>query len=209
MDEEMTEEYNNNPNEEILQKISDEKFSEVIKKAAQSDREALVELCALVVKSVLFRISYFIDNRADAERIGQEVLLRMCSEITRFSSPKAFRLWLSSIIVNEINTHFAKISKSQPILEIDSIANTQEDKTPQSCAEEEETPTTISSILKSLPLKQKMAILLHYYDDLSITEIAKIMGITKQSVLGYIHMTHKKLKQELENTKPLSENKSH
>ena len=179
-------------------------FESLVKKAASGDKKALCELCEEIARGVLFQMTYILGDKINAEDISQEVLIRVCENIQGLRNPKAFKGWLARIIVNEKNRYLAKHLKQGPVLniedQIDGQIEEQEDNAfvPHRYVEDEEMSEAVMKIIASLPMRQREAIILHYYNDLSITEVAKAMGITTQSVSINIKLAREKLKKMFE-----------
>ncbi|MEM1327024.1 MAG: RNA polymerase sigma factor [Bacteroidota bacterium] len=53
----------------------------------------------------------------------------------------------------------------------------------------------VERLLNELPTRQREAVYLRYYDELSTAEIARVMGISKQGVLNMLYKAIKKLRQ--------------
>ena len=173
-------------------------------KAINGDREALVSLCQSIAKGVLFRISCKLQNHTDAEDAAQEVLIRVCANIHSLKDPQAFGGWLNRIIINEINRNLAKNSKQNVVVSIDDYLDSfdkeevDEEFLPHESTIKGEDRKAIMEIVKKLPERQFEAVMLHYYDCMSITEAARAMNVTKQSVARYLTLARDKIKNEIQ-----------
>ena len=183
-------------------------FESLVREAVHGGREALCELCEEIAKKVLFLTTHLSGNPTDAEDISQVILIRVCEKITSLREPKAFNAWLAKIISNETNRYLRNSSKLGVLLNIDdyhdSSIEENDEFLPHVYVENEESRAAVVSVLSSLSERQKEAIMLHYYDGLSITEAAKVMNITKQSVSEYLAVSREKLRRELVKTGYLS-----
>jgi len=176
-------------------------FIQLVEKASRGDSEAISALCAEIAKDVLFRTTHILINPSDAEDVAQEILLRVCKSIQQLKNPEAFRKWLSNIVVNEARRQMMQNAKHCNILylneELESAPEENEDFLPDVYTENEEDRRTVIEALDSLPLRQREAIILHYYDGLSVTETAEVMGIPQPSVSLYLKHARNKIKAEL------------
>jgi len=177
-------------------------FEKLVERATRGDKKALCDLCEEIAKGVLFKMTCILGNQANVEDVSQEVLIRVCESIRNLRSPKAFRMWLSRIIVNEKNRYLAKTARRGVALNIDDyLENILEDNDvflPQECVENEELRKTVMDIVAGLPMRQREAVMLHYYDGLSVTEVAEVMDITTQSVSKNLALAREKLRRELQ-----------
>ena len=141
-------------------------------------------------------------NEMDAEDVTQEVLLSVCKNIGALREPKAFGKWLSSIITHEAN-RYAKIKNNKGfMLDIDeyteSVLEKNIDFLPEENIDNQELRAFMMDIISGLPTRQRQAIMLFYYDELSVTEVAETMGITHQNASKYLALGHEKIKIELQ-----------
>jgi len=174
----------------------------LVRKAVRGEKAALSELCEQIAKSVLFRTTHILGNPTDGEDLAQEVLIRVCERIRDLREPKAFKVWLGKIISNESNRYLAKNAKVGAASNIDdyleTIVEEREYFIPQDCVENAESRNAVMDMISSLSMRQREAVMLHYYDCLSVTEVAEAMNVTKQSVSEYLAVSREKLKRELE-----------
>ena len=181
-------------------------IEKLVEKAIQGDKEALSELCKETARGILFRVTKIMGRNDGTEDISQEVLLRVCKGIKNLKDPKTFHGWLAKIIVNEKNRYLSKqIGRGETMNideYVDSIEEQRADFLPGVWAEKEETRDVISSVVSTLPMRQREAVVLHYYDNLSVSETAEAMGIAVPTVSQYLTLAREKLKTTLE-THPL------
>ena len=177
----------------------------LVEKAVAGDGDALRDLCEEMGKGILFRINHILGksvNPMDAEDISQEVFLRICESITTLREPKYFRKWLNSIITNETNQFLRRKLKRGTMLDINDYYEDIEDENtdfiPEEYVNDSELRKVMIGIISTLPKRQRQAILFHYYDDLSVTEVAEAMKITQQGASSYIAIAIEKIKNELE-----------
>ena len=182
------------------------KIEELAARARRGDRDSLMELCRSIARNVLFRVSCKLRTRADAEDVAQEVLIRICSNIRELKDPKAFGAWYNRIIINETNRYLLKNSKHGVVVSIDdylegykdTVADEDEDFLPAECAILADDRRIILEIVSNLPERQHDAIMLHYFEGLSVIEVARAMNITKQSVIRHLDIARDKIKNEIQ-----------
>jgi len=190
------------------------KLEVLVSNAIKGDTESLHRLCESIAQSVLFRTKHILNNPMDAEDVSQNVLIRVCENIHTLRQPKAFKVWLGRIVTNEVRTHMTKSVSENVIVNIDdyvaSLVDESEELFPQYCVEVKEFRQDVMDVLSDLPARQREAMMLYYYDQLSVGEIAKIMDIPHQSVSRYLALARvecgKKLKRSsyIDKTKAMS-----
>jgi len=179
----------------------------IVQKAALGNNDALIQLCTSITKSVIFRINRVLHNASDAEDVAQEVLLRVCKNIRSLKNPSHFRVWLNKITMNETYRHLEKNSKQGSlygggVLDIDDyhevLDDVDEDFIPHDFAIRSDDCKRIMKIVQKLPQRQLQAVLLHYYDGLSVTETAIAMDVSKPTVSQYLSLAKEKIRNDLQ-----------
>jgi len=175
----------------------------LVESASKGDRNALNVLCDSIAKGVFYRVKYTMDDLRDAEDVAQNVLLRVCEKISDIREPRAFRVWLGRIILNETNMFWIKKSKQKSILNIDDYAEVfiEERDTflPAEYAENKEVRKTVLTAISKLPERQRQTVLFYYYDGLNVKDISESMGLVKQTVSTHLHRAREAIKKELDN----------
>jgi RNA polymerase sigma-70 factor (ECF subfamily) len=174
----------------------------LVERAMKGNSAALIELCAKITKSVFFHAMRLVGNQADAEDVMQEVCLRVCENVKTLRKPEAFRGWLSRITTNEAREQYRKNAKHGVVLNIDdyleSIMESNGDFLPEEYAQKEEYRQAIVEIIDSLPRRQREAVMLRYFGDLSVTEVAKEMQVGPPRITEYLALAREKLKLEMQ-----------
>lgn len=172
----------------------------LVTEAVHGEQGALEALCTAVAKGVLARVR-FLQSGDDAEDIAQEALVQMCAQIHTLKEPKAFRAWLNKIIASEVRYYCRRNTLRGQLIYLDEapqdIANEDEKYLPDEQALRKEEADIIMEIIETLPMRQREAVLWHYYDGMSITETAKLMGIAHQNVSQYLAQARRKVYKEL------------
>jgi len=132
---------------------------------------------------MLIRISYsYMKNLSDAEDITQDVFIKFLEKSPSFVNIEHEKAWLIRIAIN-LNKDKLKSSyfKNTAPLEGDFIDVTKEDN------------EIIEAVL-SLPLKYKSIVLLYYYEDYSISQVATILNLKESTVGSQLSRARKLLK---------------
>ena len=179
-----------------------EAFEQLVIQSREGDPEALMELCRTIAKGVLFRTKRRVQNRMDAEDVAQEVLIRICEKIHELREPKAFYGWLNKILINEANKTNMKTSKHNEELDsqvhIEVKSEEDESYLPQDYILNGERRKFVMKMIDELPEKQSEAVMLHYYDQLNITETAEVMGVSIARASQCLSLAREKIRKELD-----------
>jgi len=176
----------------------------LIRKAARGNRTALRELCESIARHVAFRVMRKIKSPADVEDVAQEVLLRVCEGIRNLKEPKAFGAWLNTIINNETNRYFTQNKKHGVVISMDEyldsiVMEDDDDFLAHDYVIKEEERKAVIAVIDTLPERQLEAVILYYYEGMSVTETAKAMGVTKQVISIHLARAKEKIRSVLHN----------
>ena len=187
----------------------DNRVSEkLIRKASRGNRAALKEICEYIARHVTFCVMRKLKSRSDVEDVVQEILLRVCEGIHTLRDPRAFGGWLNTIINNETCRFLSKNKKHGVVISMDEyldsiVVDDEDDYFSEDYVMKEEERRAVITIIDTLPERQLEAVMLYYYEGMSVTETAKSMGISKQVVS--IHLARAKEKIRKVYTKGASE----
>lgn len=135
----------------------------------------------------------------DAEEAVQDAFSKLWVHAARFDPGKAaFSTWFYRILSNAcLNMARVKLPAFDPIGELaESLADnaTEHDNALAALQEAER----IRQAVASLPERQRMAVVLCYFEDMTNPEAAAIMGLHIKALEGLLARARKKLKQYLE-----------
>lgn len=162
-----------------------------------------VSAYSLIVKKYrtpLFRLGLkLIGNLSQVDDILQDTFIKAFKSLNKFEGRSSFKSWLYQIFMNTLRNslrgrHMISIDKLQIPTHFDSDKNIQK----RQIAE------LIENAIKTLPPKQKMAVSLRVYEDLSFDEISTIMNCPYDTAKANFRHGLLKLKTLLEGVEELS-----
>jgi RNA polymerase sigma-70 factor (ECF subfamily) len=139
----------------------------------RGEREAFDRLMERYQRDV-YRLCYrYVNDHHDANDMAQEVFLKAYRAIRGFRGESAFSTWLYRIAVN---TCLNFRSSRKP--EAEEVSDALPDRSPGALAEveREERSRLVRDAVKRLPEKQRATLILRVYHDLSLEEVARILG---------------------------------
>jgi len=170
--------------------------------ASRGDNSALYELCEKMAKSVLFRVRYMLGAETEPEEASRDVMLRVCENIKNLHEPKAFKAWLCCIAVNETRNYLVREKKTGVLVNfkdyIEENAESGQDAPLYEYTEGKTIHEAVMEMISHLPIRQREAVVLYYYDELSIAEAAWAMGVPQASVTAYLSAARQRVKREFE-----------
>jgi RNA polymerase sigma-70 factor, ECF subfamily len=161
-------------------------------------------------QSLVFRTCLgFVHNKEDADDLTQDVFIQAYQSLKNFKGEASFSTWLYRIAVNASLNKVRKSSKFNFLKRFDNLFGYRKEteKThpdmyaidPEEILVVAEQAEWVQKALDSLPEKQREAIVLSKYDDLSQKEIAKVMKITEGAVEALLQRAKTNLREELVN----------
>ena len=132
----------------------------------------------------------------DADDIFQEVFLKLVMREKPFESEEHRKAWLIRVTINCCNSHFVAPWRKN----IDSMEDVMLEQLPDEDEvfyRETDRPDVYAEVLK-LPEQMREVVLLFYYEDMSVREIAETIGTSEVNVKKRLSRARQKLKLELE-----------
>jgi RNA polymerase sigma-70 factor (ECF subfamily) len=160
---------------------------------ASIDVDALViDLFRQEAGSLVRLTRLFVDDRNAAEDLVQEAFIRLARSAHRIRDPEKAPAYLRSIVLNLARDHNRRglVSMRHHMPEDDQAAVEDE------IALRDDQQRVIDA-LRELPHRQRDCIVLRYYDDLGIDDIASTLGISRNSVKTHLGRGLDRLEREL------------
>lgn len=136
----------------------------------------------------LYRLAFgILHNREDAEDAVSESVLKAYEKIHTLRKPECFRAWMMQITANEAKRIYSKNKRNVPV-------ENMEDYMPPF---EDEHHELWDSVMR-LDITYREAIILYFYEQLSIREIGKILHIPEGTVKSRLSRGKQHLREHLE-----------
>ena len=138
--------------------------------AARAEPKGLAELYERNAPSAI-RLAYLITCDPElAQDITQEAFVRVAGRFRHLRAPEAFDTYLRRTVVNLCNSHFRHQRVVRAALEREANLAEQTVDDPDVGLRDE-----LRTALRQLPARQRTALVLHYYEDLSEEQLADTM----------------------------------
>lgn len=171
--------------------------AELIQLIQNGQKEAF-EVLFETYRMQAFRTAYFITgNRSTSEDVVQEAFVQCFLHIHTLKEPAKFRSWFYRILTRLAWKASDAEKKSAPTENIFETAeqSLQEDSIQSYLKKEEH--YTLWEAVNSLDQKQKTSVILYYYNDMTIHEIASAMGCLEGTVKSRLFFARQKLYKKL------------
>jgi RNA polymerase sigma-70 factor (ECF subfamily) len=144
------------------------------------------EVYALLVeeyKTPIFNLAYRVTGSyEDAGDLTQDTFIRAYTNLRKFDADRPFFTWLYTIALNVIRNHlrkkalFGRAGSESEFERLNGAGN------PETGLLKDERSKRLAACLKNLPIDQREAIILRYYQGISFNEIAEILGLSQSAV---------------------------
>ncbi len=141
--------------------------------------EELFAMCQQEHPRLVGMLGLYCGDHDIAEDLAQEALIRLCRDWRRVRKLHAPERWLHRVAINLAHSHYRRKAIERRALSLLGSRLSQESE-PQRDVETLE-------LLKNLPHRQKAALLLHYYLDMTVPEVAQVMEIPDGTAKTLIH----------------------
>lgn len=159
---------------------------DMVKLAINGDKNAFSEIIHQREKK-LYRIAFmYVKNEQGALDIVGEAVYKAFLNIRKLKNCEFFDTWLVRITINAAMDYLRKNKFTVPLDEViiaDPYSNV--------------SVVELYSLVDQLDPKQKTVVILKYFQDYKISEIAEIMDCTESSVKNYLHKALTKLRCDL------------
>lgn len=152
--------------------MTDNDFIEIVKRNSQR----------------LYVIAFsYLQSRDDAEDVIQNTFLKLWNSQTDFTSDEHIDRWLTRVCINDCKNVFVLPFRKHKSLE---------DEYDLSSFDEYFNIDLYNAIL-SLNKRERLVIMLFYYNDLPTKEISAVTGINESTIKSLLKRSREKLKQKL------------
>jgi len=158
----------------------------------------------------LFRLALSIlddgsqNGSADAQEITQDALLAALRSLDSYRGEARLSTWLFSITVNLCRNHIRARQRRERVRNLFERLTTPIEDAPSQPEEviiRKQTDYSLFSIVQSLNEKHRLPVILRYYHDCSVAEIAQILDIPEGTVHSRLNTARKKVRDCLESEK--------
>jgi RNA polymerase sigma-70 factor, ECF subfamily len=169
--------------------------------------EASIEMLVRLHQPEVNRLALSIlDDPAEAGEATQEALIAALAELDSFRGDAAFSTWLYTITLNVCRRRLRKrqvLARLKQALQAILRLQNETGKSVEERVVQDETEAVLWQALQSLDEKHRLPVILRYYLDLPVAEIARILGIRAGTVHSRLFTARERLRTAM--TAPASE----
>lgn len=185
--------------------INKEKLIDAVVRLQKGDGKAFEDLYNLTYNAARFTALKITKNEQDAEDVLQDSYIKVLEKINTIDKPESFMSWFNMTVANKARD---LMRKSKPGLFSDyekenedgdsfSVIDTIEEDNPEYIpgedVEKEELRKDMMKLIEGLSDEKRAAVILFYYNEMSIKDIASALNISEGTVKSRLFNAKKEL----------------
>ena len=172
----------------------------LISRSREGDSIAVEALVARY-SSLVYRLALsMLDDPAEADEATQDAFIAAVAKLDAYRGEAAFTTWLYAIALNVCRGRLRKrrakehlMGALQALFGVTAVQVAH----PEQVVIRNEADAALWRAVKSLDDKQREAVILRYYHDLRLKDIAQTMGVSERTVRTWLHSAHEKMRTSL------------
>jgi RNA polymerase sigma-70 factor (ECF subfamily) len=178
---------------------ADSEVARLVQLTLSGESRAFDQLIVRYQTRVMNMAMRLLGVRADAQDAAQEVFIRAFKYLHRLDLQKPIEPWLMRITINVCRRLERKRRyQRNTLVEIDAPDTIDESGDPYTGLAEKQNIRMLHIALKSLPQKERMAIMLRDVEGLSTAEVAEILGSSETTVRSQVSRGRLRMKETMD-----------
>lgn len=182
-------------------KFNANKLAKYVARAQNGDRKAMERIVDETSGYVYYYCLTLLCSEDEANDAVQEIYLTLLKKLDTLENPKAFLGWLKTVTANHCKNRLAR-NKKYSILDDEVLFESEEETDvqliPQMQVEAQELRNAVVTAVKNLPVFQRECVMMYYYNEMSVLQIAEILEVKEGTVKSRLYNARKSIKSELE-----------
>lgn len=183
-----------------------ESLAKAAEAAMQGDRDGFAFIYEKTYKTRYYIALKYMNNADDAADVVSDAYVKAWERIGQLADPEKVEAWLSRIVVS---TALDTLKKKNPLLfaslgEDDEtsrflkVEDERDEIRPEVSYTKKERQEILAGMVDSLADEQRICVLMHYVEEMSVEEIAQMLDCPKGTVLSRLNYARKHLKKQAE-----------
>ena len=169
--------------------------NKIIAQILSGDQQAYAYLVNKYKGPVYNLVYRMTGHHQETDDLAQEIFIRTYASLKKYDINRNFFSWLYSIALNVLRNYQKKRKPTQIATEKTIFQNQEvgEPHNPEIIVERMEQSRHLAAKIRTLPDRQREAVVLRYYQDLAFKDIAKILDISLSTAKMRVYRGLKKL----------------
>ncbi|MDO4966747.1 MAG: sigma-70 family RNA polymerase sigma factor [Lachnospiraceae bacterium] len=172
----------------------------LVKKAQAGNSDAFAELYGLTYNHIYNYAAHYLKDTYLAQDAVQETYIHALRNIRKINDPSLFIAWINQIafhtcfdICKKQNANYGLIDPE--MLELTEDTNIEHN--PEDIYEKNSETESLQKAIDALPFHEQQVIVLRYYNDLKLEDIASVLSISRSTVKRYLASAKEKLERSM------------
>ena len=179
-------------------------LADTVKAAQSGNKDAVEKLYRQYRERIWFFVRKNVSSQAASEDIVSDTFLTAIEKLSDLHCPDSFGSWLYSIAYHKCTDYLNSESEKAHFDSCEELDRTVENAAlcepvmiPSDYIENEETKRLLREAIDSLKPETRSAIIMYYFEELSVAEVAKAMGLKENTTKQRLYAARKKLASKL------------
>lgn len=177
-------------------------YTKAVEKAKQGDQQAKEVLYTETCQHMFFLAKSIVKSDEEAMDIIHDSYICVFQKLDNIKNLSGFKSYLRTTVVNRCKNY---LSKKKPLYLSDMTEDGEEfeledidGEIPDELLENKDVIECVRRVVESLPEEQRMCVILRYYDEMSLQEIADTLEVSLGTVKSRLSIASKKMRDEIE-----------
>jgi RNA polymerase sigma-70 factor, ECF subfamily len=162
---------------------------------------AAIEQLVSAYRPAVFRLALSIlDDAAEADEAAQDTFVAALRALGRYRGEAAFTTWLYAIALNVCRGRLRqRRSRRRLVALLQGLLRVQPAVAPppEASVARGQAQAALAAAVQALPEPQRLVVVLRYYHDLRLGEIAQLLKVSERTVHNRLHAAHQTLRTKL------------
>lgn len=180
-------------------------YGTLVAKAKENDEQAISQLYNVTYKQAYFISLQIIKDEHEAQDILQECYIKAFQKLDMLKKPESFPSWINRIVSNRSidiyrkkkPLNFSQLTSEEEEGKIIDFEDEKETSKPEVVADKKETARLLGEIVDSLSDEQRIVVMMFYFQDMSVKEIAKDLQVSENTIKSRLNYGRKKIETEV------------
>lgn len=187
-------------------------ISHLVEKIKKGDNKSFEKLYKLTEREVWFTCISFLKNETTAQDIMQETYITAFLKIQSLEKSSQIRSWLNRIAVNKCKNYLkgkGEIQLDDEIFENQAIVDERISIPEEYISDKAKREIILSIMQEVLSDVQYQTVVMHYFNEMTIDEIAEVFECSRGTVLSRLNYSRAKMKTAIEDYENKSGDRLH